>query len=462
MRRGRRAATVAVLVGGLLLPAGSALATGPGTSPTTPGSAPATPGASPSGAGSASGGSGSGSGSAPAAPGDTLPVVTQLLTAQNGQTPPCLTPSTKNTQATPWPQTFLRPDQAWQLNQGAGVTVAVLGSGVADGSGLLTGRLDDAATLPGGGDPTHDCVGHGSFLAGLIAADHRSDTGFAGLAPRARILAVGVTDNTGASTADLLAKGIRAASDKGARVIDVGVTLSGGNDALAAAVRDAVGKGALIVAPAAPDTVPQPSDGSSPPPPASVYPAAYPEVLAVRDLGPGGTLAQGSTSVGGRVDLSAPGDAVMSVGPAGGGYYTGAGASFATAFVAGSAALALGYRPDLTEAQLAHRLEATAYRLGGALPDPQFGYGSVDPVAAVTTVLPQEHPTPSGAAATTPATELAMPPARPASAAPSQAVTVALATLGVIALVALAAVVVPRGRARGWRPAERGAEREFG
>ncbi|MBB4926043.1 S8 family serine peptidase [Kitasatospora kifunensis] len=437
MKRVKRSGAVAVLVGGLLLPSGAALAAGPGASPVP-------------------------SGSASAAPGDTLPGVTQLLTSQNGQAPGCLTPSTKNTQATPWSQTFLRPDQAWSLSQGAGVTVAVLGSGVADGSGLLTGRLDDAAKLPGGGDPTQDCVGHGSFLAGLIGADHRGDTGFAGLAPRARILAVGVTDNTGASSADLLANGIKAAGDKGARVIDVGVTLPAGSDALAAAVRDAVGKGALIVAPAAPDAAPQTQVGSSPPPPAPVYPAAYPQVLAVRDLAPGGTLAQGSTPVGGRVDLSAPGDAVMSVGPAAGGYYTGAGASFATAFVAGSAALALGYRPDLTETQLAHRLEATAYRMGGALPDPQFGYGSVDPVAAVTAVLPQEHPAPSSAAATAAPAKLAMPPARPASTAPSQAVTVALAALGVIALTALAAVVVPRGRARGWQPPKAGVEREFG
>jgi hypothetical protein len=156
--------------------------------------------------------------------------------------------------------------------------------------------------------------------------------------------------------------------------------------------------------------------------------------------------------MGGRVDLCAPGDAVMSTGPSGGGYYTGAGPSFAAAFVAGSAALALGYRPDLTEPQLAHRLEATAYRMAGALPDPQTGYGSVDPVAAVTAVLPQEQPAPAAGKPTAPAATLAMPPARPASSATRQAVTVALAALGVIALAAFGALVLPRGRARGWRP----------
>ncbi|WP_329569268.1 S8 family serine peptidase [Kitasatospora sp. NBC_01266] len=444
------AGTVALLVGGLLLPvaAGAAWADGSGGgSATLSGAAPTSGSAAPSG-------------SASPAPGDTLPGVTQVLASANGQQPACLTASTKDNRLTPWPQTFLRPDQVWPLTQGAGVTVAVLGSGVADGTGLLSGRLDRAAKLSGGGDPAQDCVGHGSFLAALIAAGQRPGVGFAGIAPGARILAVGVTDNTGASTADLLAQGIRAAADQGARVIDVGVTVPAGSDALAAAVHEAVGKGALVIAPAAPDPVPGAQAGGASAAPAPVFPAAYPEVLSVRDLGPGGTLAQsGGSAVGGRVDLAAPGDAVMGVGPSGGGYYTGAGPSFATAFVAGSAALVLGYQPKLTESQLIGRLEATAYRSGGAVPDPQVGYGSVDPVAAVTTVLPQPQSTPSAAPAASPS-PLAVPPARPASAAPRQAGGVALGALGVVALVALGAVVVPRGRARGWRPPQTGADGE--
>lgn len=137
----------------------------------------------------------------------------------------------------------------------------------------------------------------------------------------------------------------------------------------------------------------------------------------------------------------------MSTGPAAGGYYTASGPSYATALVAGAAALVLGYRPDLTVEQLTARLEATAYRLGTTVPDPQFGHGTVDLVAAVTTLLGGEQPPPA-----TPST-LAMPAAAPASTAPRRAVTVAVSTLGVIALVALAAAVAPRGRARGWKPA---------
>ncbi|WP_149038574.1 S8 family serine peptidase, partial [Kitasatospora sp. MBT63] len=328
---------------------------------------------------------------------DALPGVTQQRRdAEDGQNG-CLPRSTRGTQLTPWSQAFLRPDRVWPLSQGEGVTVAVLGSGVEDGNGLLAGRLD-RAPLPGGADPAQDCVGHGTFLADLIAADRREGTGFAGLAPRARILAVSVTDGTGASSPDLLARGITAAVDRGARVLAVAVALPAGNDALAAAVRAARDKGALIVAPAAPDAAPS---GTAEPAPA--YPAAYPEVLAVRGLAPGGALpGASSTAVGGRVDLAAPGEAVTGPGPGPGGYYIGTGSSFATAFVAATAALVLGYRPDLTVDRLTQRLEGTAYRSA----DPRYGYGTVDPVSAVTRFAEVASGTPPAAAA------VVMPPAR--------------------------------------------------
>lgn len=325
----------------------------------------------------------------PSAAPDTLPGITQT---RSGGPSGCVPAATKSVQAVPWPQSFLRPDQAWPLGQGTGVTVAVLGSGVDDTAGVLGSRLTLAPRVAGAGDPAHDCVGHGTFLAALIAAARRDGTGFAGVAPQARLLAVGVTDDTGASTADLLAAGLREAADGGARVICVAATVPAGSDELQAAVRYAVGKGALVVAPAGADSGQQPL--------AAAYPAAYPEVLAVRDLGPGG-VPDAKTSYSGRVDLAAPGDAVMSVGPGGSGYATGSGASFAAAYVAGAAALALSYAPELTADQLRHRLLASAY------PSP---IPALDLVAAVT-----QAPAGSPPGAATPPSHLAMPPAAPGS-----------------------------------------------
>jgi membrane-anchored mycosin MYCP len=69
----------------------------------------------------------------------------------------------------------------------------------------------------------------------------------------------------------------------------------------------------------------------------------------------------------------------MSVGPGGDGHFTGSSAAFA----GGAAALVRGYDPSLTAAQVRTRLETTAYRPSGRLTDPAVGYGTVDPLAAV-------------------------------------------------------------------------------
>ncbi|MFD5462936.1 S8 family serine peptidase [Kitasatospora sp. NPDC127059] len=420
---------------------------------------------------------GTGSAPAAAASGDpaALPVIGQ--SRQGARAGECLKPSDKGTDRTPWAQTFLRPEAAWALGRGAGVTVAVVGSGVDGASGVLGERLVPGPREYGTGDSTRDCVGHGTFLAGLIAARHQDGTGFAGIAPQARILAVAVTDDTGATTPALLAKGIRDAADAGARIIASALPLPAGDPGLEDALRHAEERGALVVAPATPD-----QGGGS-------LPSAPPQVLTVAALAPDGTAPDpagtggggtggvgaggggtgtgaggGGTGGGGtgtgvgtgvgtgqgartgpRVDLTAPGEAMMSTGPAGKGYFTGSGPSFAAAVVAGTAALLLGHHPDLDPAHLRERLEATAYHPGTTLPDPRLGYGTVDPLAALTT--------------TPPATAAALPPARatalgppPPDPAPRQAATVAAAVLTTVTLTLGLAVVCTTARRRAWRP----------
>ncbi|GGV20634.1 hypothetical protein GCM10010495_39940 [Kitasatospora herbaricolor] len=462
MRR-RRPAAVALICSALLTPAAAAGAAAQGVrgapaaaaaTGTPGGSAPAAS-AAPAGPAAASGG----------ADPMSLPVIGQSTGAARSEG--CTKPSDKGTGRTPWAQTVLRPDAAWQLSRGAGVTVAVVGSGVDAASGVLDGRLALGPREYGPGDAGRDCVGHGTFLAGLIAARRQDGTGFAGIAPEARILAVAVTDEAGITTPALLAKGIRDAADGGARVIAVAVPVPVGGEDLAGAVRYAGERGALVVAPAGPDATSSGASGGR------AFPAAYPEVLAVAGLSPNGAVSNGAASSGavsngggsdggaagteaagpgGRVDLVAPGDALMSVGPGGKGYFTGSGPSFATAVVAGTAALVLGYRPELTAAQLLDRLKATAYHPGTALPDARLGYGTVDPLAAVSALLPGAR---NGAAAQPPAragtavAAVGPPAARPAD---GQAVAVAGGVLGGVALVGGLGYVLKHGRRRGWQP----------
>jgi type VII secretion-associated serine protease mycosin len=370
-----------------------------------------------------------------------MPAIPQTLQPGQG----CTAPSDRDTTLVPWPQTLLHPEVAWPLSAGTGVTIGVVDTGVdTHRVPVLAGQVSAGPDVVGGGVADSDCVGHGTFVAGLLVAKQQNGVGFAGIAPMAHVLAVRATDGRGNTSADDIAKGIRATVDGGARVVLVSRGVASPSDALKQAVGYATDHGALVVAPATVDG--QQRDGT-------VYPAAYPQVLSVADLGPDG--AAQSKVKGARVDLAAPGDAVMSVGPGGAGYFTGSGASFAAAFVAGTAALVDAYRTGLTPAQLSHRLQATAYHPGTSMPDSGVGAGTVDPSAAVVTLLPEEYgklPAPSAAA------NLAVPP--PASQSPQGGALLVAAGAGVlILLVAFFGAAIPLGRRRGWRPGRLAAGR---
>ncbi|MFF0486591.1 S8 family serine peptidase [Streptomyces sp. NPDC004435] len=360
----------------------------------------------------------------------SLPAVTQRLSDDS-----CRKASERKVVGLPWPQALLRPDMVWPLSDGAGVTVAVVGSGVDDTAGLLGDRLRRTPRLFAGGGPAADCVGHGTFTAGLIAAPRTPGAGFAGIAPGARILDVPVTDRRGNTTPALLARGIRAAVGGGARVIAVVAVAGTDSPALRSAVRYAVAEGAVVIAPAAPDGAKGPA-----------YPAAHPQVVAVAATGPGGK-ASGQAPEG-RVDLTAPGEAVMGPGPGGRGSFTASGPSYAAALVAGTAALVLDRRPELSAEALVHRLRATTAEPGRSMRDRTRGYGSVDPIAAVTAVLPEER----GGVAVRATAPGAVMPVAPGPSAAGSAGWVAAGCLAVLAGVAGAAAVLPRGRRRGWRP----------
>jgi membrane-anchored mycosin MYCP len=378
---------------------------------------------------------------APAWAAATPPVLAQhdSATGSQGGTACLKASTTPATAQTPWALQYLDPESVWSLTEGANVTVAVLGSGVDDSSGMLAGRLTlGPQEAPGGASTGSDCVGQGTFCAGLIAARGAAGSGFAGIAPAARILAIGVTDSTGGTDADVLAAGIRAAAAAHARIIDVTVPASATDAALDSAVADAIGSGSLIVAPYLDDA--QDTDAQS-------YPAALPGVLSVADLGPGGLVptasrAPSTGSAAAAVGLAAPGDDVLGPGPGGSGMFVAAGPSYAAALVAGTAALVLGYRPQLTEAQLFARLEATAYHPGSEMPDAQVGYGTVDPVDAVTEELPQESAAGGRGAApphrTAPGSSLVMPPPT-VSNAPRESAAVAGGSAAVILLAGLGA-----------------------
>lgn len=382
----------------------------------------------------------------------SLPVISSALAPGRS----CTDTSPTQAHAQPWTVRALGLSRARQLTQGAGVTVAVVDTGVGTSAPALAGRV--TATAGSG----QDCVGHGSFAAGLIAAAV-DDTGGGGVAPEARILAVRATDARGTATPGKVADGIRAAVDRGAGVVYVGAALTTGRDELTAAVAYATRKNVLVVAPAAPDvapaaanatpptsgTVPPAAGGSAPSAPSAApgntldptarpyFPAFIPQVVSVEDFGADGSRPKDAPDIF-AADLAAPGDAVVSIGPKGTGNFIGSGSSLAAANVAGTAALVLAYHPHLTPAQIQRDLVVSAYP--AAIP-------VLDPYAAVAAV-----PSTEAGGAPGPADPVRM-TGRSTSGPRTRALTIAAVGGGIVALVAGAAVVIPLGRARRWRPA---------
>ncbi|GHJ36948.1 S8 family serine peptidase [Streptomyces sp. TS71-3] len=345
----------------------------------------------------------------------------------------CTGASAKTAQAAPWEQRSLELPRTWGFANGAGVKVAVVDTGVSASAPTLSGVVTQV------GGASEDCVGHGSFVAGLIAAAPTKGVHFAGVAQQAHVLAVRGTDGRGEATAATVASGIRSAVDAGADVVDVSPALEEDSDALKSAVSYAADHDALVVAAAVPDATSK--TGASTPPPRDYWPAAEPGVLSVVEVDQNGNRPRTALNPL-DADLSAPGVGVIGIGPKGTGHFIGSGASLAAGYVAGTAALVRSAYPELTAAQVAKRLITAAYP--ASVP-------RLDPYASVTSVGDTAVHRPGAAARHT------APVSLPSTAAGKQVTQRALllAALGavVVLLVGWGAVVVPRGRARRWRPA---------
>ncbi len=349
----------------------------------------------------------------------------------------CLQPSATVSRAIPWAQQQLQPAAVWNFTQGGGQVVAVLDSGVSATAPALSGAVLPGLNAVTGGNGDTDCTGHGTFAAGIIAARPAPGGGFAGLAPGASILPVDVADANGPVTSQAVAAGLRFAAGNGATVVDISTDAAPGpSPALSAAVAYAAARNVLVIAPVGAGQQSQADQVS--------YPAAYRGVIAVSAVDATGTPTA-AAGPGVRVDLAAPGAQVQSTGPRGPGLVTADGAAVATAFVAGTAALVRSYYPTLSAAQVAHRLEVTADRPGTTLPDPQLGYGAVDPYTAVTTVLPEE----SGASPPTapPPAPPRLPRPAPADTWPATAALIVCGTAAFCIAVGIAAAhIVRHGR----------------
>jgi subtilisin family serine protease len=224
--------------------------------------------------------------------------------------------------------------------------------------------------------PMTDNCGHGTHVAGSIAAGAENGLGIAGAAPRVKILPVRVLNCSGWSSD--VAKGITWAANQGARVINLSVGGPGPDKALYLAVKYARSKGAVVVA-AAGNNHGECTDGKN----ATSYPGATTGAIGVGAIDSALQHACFSNT-GSYVDLVAPGVSILSTVPPAG-YAALNGTSMATPHVSAAAALVIARRPFCTPDRVEARLKATALRLplGTAGDARRYGAGLVNPALAL-------------------------------------------------------------------------------
>ncbi|MFD5554092.1 type VII secretion-associated serine protease mycosin [Streptomyces sp. NPDC127068] len=317
----------------------------------------------------------------------TLPVAPNAA-ADTGQ---CTFPA-EPYQGRPWALQRVLLDELWDESTGKGVEVAVIDTGVDVKHPQLTRAVDTSKglnSLPAkpeddNGDPvprgkadgTGDTVGHGTRVAGLIAARPAKGTGFVGLAPDARIIPIHQNDAHGNGTAASLATSIRHAVDEGADVINISQDTANAVESspdLKQQINAALDAEIVVVASAGNDGL----GGNV----KNTYPASEPGVLAVAASDRNNERAPFSQS-GEFVGVAAPGVDMVSTVP-GGGHCADNGTSFAAPYVAAVAALLRAKHPDWPARRIVAQIQQTAER-SVAGPDRLVGWGVVDPVRALT------------------------------------------------------------------------------
>lgn len=349
--------------------------------------------------------------------------------------------------APPVAQQVLNLPEAWQFSRGAGQKIAVIDTGVNRHPRLP--RLQPGGDYVSDTDGTVDCDGHGTLVAGIIAAQPSPQDAFAGVAPDAEILSIrqlslayekkdnnnrdapGRISTEGYGTVLTLAGAVVRAVDLGATVInisEVACTQAGLNTAdgaLGAAVKYAYDRNVVVVAAAgnvqSDGACQDQNSGSGWESVATVASPAWfsPYVLAVGSVDPNGQVSELSLN-GPWVQVAAIGRSIVSLDskPGGTGLVDGVqtsegirsveGTSFAAPYVAGLAALVRSRFPELTAAQVMDRITRTAHGPGTGRDD-KIGHGLIDPLAALTAELPPE-PVGVGAAAARPIAAPVRPP----------------------------------------------------
>ncbi len=292
-----------------------------------------------------------------------------------------------------WVLSMLDAEAAWSVTRGAGVTVAVIDSGVDPDVSDLSGSVTAGPDYTGVSTSTASSEWgvHGTWMASLIAGHGHDGGGVVGIAPAARILSIRVIPDRGdphyrqyerereTVIQQSLADGIRYAVAHGAKVISMSIGYSAPSGTVRAELQDAYDHGVVVIASAGNSGGPAGSGrpGDAP----ESFPADYPGVISVSAVKSSGAVA-GFSSDNLSVKVAAPGVAVPAEGRDGQ-YWLVSGTSPACALVAGVVALIKSRYPGLAPDLVASALTSTTTDRPAGGYDSKVGFGIVDAAAAL-------------------------------------------------------------------------------
>jgi type VII secretion-associated serine protease mycosin len=287
---------------------------------------------------------------------------------------------------------------AWNTSRGEGVKVAVIDTGVNGNVAELRGVVVDGTDVsglgtPDGQTPVGDESEHGTLVASLLAGrGSGTGSGVLGVAPEASILTASVAfgEDTGAtiSNDDQIAAAVVWAVDHGAKVINMSLTRNtrdwpeSWDDAFTYAFEHDV----VVVAAAGNRGSGTTEVGA---------PATIPGVLTVAGVDRDQTASFDASSQGITIAVSGPSEELVGVMPDGS-HIQWSGTSAAAPIVSGLVALVRAAYPELDAANVINRVITTADPNGQAVPSPLYGYGLIDPVAALTADVPSVTANPLG------------------------------------------------------------------
>lgn len=330
-----------------------------------------------------------------------------------------------------WHLQFMKVATAHQISQGDGVVVAVTDTGVDPRSPELRDAVIPGLTNAAGrsGDGLTDTDGHGTSMAALIAGRGKDgDNGVLGIAPKSTVLPIRIDLGGLVGVPAYLAPGIDWAVDHGAKVISISSSTSEEPE-IKTAVERAIAADVVVVAAA----------GNAPGDTRVAFPARLPGVLAV-----GGVDRQGNhasiSATGPEMVIVAPAVDIVSVG-LDSRYLTSSGTSDAAAIVAGAVALVRSEYPGLKGPEVIRRLTYTAQDKGAPGRDPEYGYGVIDLVKALTAEVP---PAPVSAA---PSGSGSRPPGDGLGGNPTAVIAAISAAVVVVVFIAVLQSII-RGRRR--------------